>query len=119
MEQKRKFSRLPFKTPAFVILSGEPDAVPVELIDISLKGALVESPPGRELSLGASVALRLELEDTDIAIEMKTEVANVNERRIGLLCKSIDMESMTHLRRVMELNLGDSTIWEREVLRLG
>lgn len=119
MENNRKFSRLPFKTAAFVIAPGETDAVPVDLVDISLKGALVDLPRGRELRLETLVALRLELEDTDIAIEMKTEVVHVNEGRIGLRCQSIDMESMTHLRRVMELNLGDSTIWEREVLQLG
>ena len=119
MEHKRKFSRLPFKSGASVTLSDVPGVIDVNLIDISLKGALVEFPPGRELPLATPVVLRLELEGSKIAIEMKTEVAHVNEGRIGLRCHSIDLESMTHLRRVMELNLGDSTIWEREVLQLG
>ena len=119
MDNKLKFSRLPFKAAASAIISEETGEVPVELIDISLKGALVRFPEGRELSLATPVALRLKLEDSDITIEMKTEVVHVNGKKIGLSCQSIDMESMTHLRRVMELNLGDSTIWEREVLQLG
>ena len=119
MEHKRKFSRLPFKSGASVTLSDDPEVIHVDLIDISLKGALVEFAPVRELPLETPVVLRLELVDSKIAIEMKTRVAHVNEGRIGLRCYSIDLESMTHLRRVMELNLGDSTVWEREVLQLG
>ncbi|MEE8434130.1 MAG: PilZ domain-containing protein [bacterium] len=119
MENNRKFSRLPFKTAASVIISDETDAVPVELIDISLKGALVEFPQRRELPLATQIALRLKLEDSDITIEMKTEVVHVNEMKTGLRCQSIDMESMTHLRRIIELNLGDSTLWEKELLQLG
>lgn len=119
MENNRKFSRLPFKTAATLIFADHTAAIPVELIDISLKGALVEFSEGRELALETPVALCLYLEDSDIVIEMKTEVAHINEGRIGLSCLSIDLESMTHLRRVIELNLGDSTIWERELLQLG
>jgi hypothetical protein len=32
----------------------------------------------------------------------------------GLVCRDIDLESVTHLRRLVELNLGDEALAERE-----
>jgi hypothetical protein len=36
----------------------------------------------------------------------------------GLLCLDIDIDSVTHLRRLVELNLGDSDLLERELSAL-
>jgi len=36
-----------------------------------------------------------------------------------LRCLSIDLDSITHLRRLLELNLGDPQLVERELLQLG
>ena len=120
MTQQRKYSRLPFKTRSSLMFQGDFNRIPTELIDISFKGALVEAPPREgEVALGTPVALRIHLEDSDIFIEMKTEAVHMEKERLGLKCLSIDMESMTHLRRLLELNLGDPGLLEREVIQLG
>ena len=36
----------------------------------------------------------------------------------GLHCLAIDIDSVTHLRRLVELNLGDPALLEREVSAL-
>jgi hypothetical protein len=89
------------------------------LIDISLKGALVELPSDWRPATGQRVGLEIRLLDSPITIRMDSEVAHVEGERLGLHCLSIDLESMTHLRRLMELNLGDSRLLERELLSLG
>jgi hypothetical protein len=35
-----------------------------------------------------------------------------------LLCESIDLDSITHLRRLVELNAGDPALLERELTAL-
>ena len=51
-------------------------------------------------------------------IAMAGELAHVQGRHAGVLCRSIDLESITHLRRLMEINLGDPAASERELKAL-
>lgn len=84
-----------------------------------MKGALVETPldwPGREKSF---CDLEIRLEDSEVTILMQMEVSHFKDNTMGLHCVSIDLDSMTHLRRLMELNLGDPNLIERELGALG
>jgi hypothetical protein len=42
----------------------------------------------------------------------------VEGRHAGVLCRSIDLESITHLRRLIEVNLGDPAASDRELKAL-
>ena len=88
---------------------------PAPLIDISVKGAMVEKPTEPEVTPGQSGRLRIHLDDSEVNMEMKVEVARVTEDRLGLRYVSIDVDSLTHLRRLLELNLGDPALVEREL----
>ena len=48
-------------------------------------------------------------------IRMTVTVMHVHADRIGLHCEHIDIDSVTHLRRLIELNLGDPELLEREL----
>jgi hypothetical protein len=50
---------------------------------------------------------------------MDVEVAHQENDEMGLNCKDIDVDSITHLRRLVELNLGDPKLLERELSALG
>ena len=63
------------------------------------------------LPLGAGAA-------NDIVIAMAGELAHVEGAHAGVLCRSIDIESITHLRRLIEVNLGDPAALERELKAL-
>lgn len=45
-------------------------------------------------------------------------MAHCNGEQAGLLCLTIDIDSVTHLRRLVELNLGDTDLLERELSHL-
>ena len=49
---------------------------------------------------------------------MAGELAHVEGDHAGVLCRSIDLESITHLRRLIEVNLGDPAASERELKAL-
>lgn len=92
-----------------------------QVIDISLKGVLLQLPAGRSAQAGMPCLVKLPLgEDAsaDIVIAMAGELAHVEGDRAGVLCRSIDIESITHLRRLIEVNLGDPAASDRELKAL-
>lgn len=119
MARIRKFSRLLFHTASTLTLDRPAKSFRTRLIDISLKGALLEKPDELVAESGEPVLLRIHLDDSDVSIVMNTEVAHIDESRLGLHCLAIDMDSMIHLRRLMELNFGDPELLERELFSLG
>jgi PilZ domain len=119
MAQQRRFSRLPFRTASTLTVGAEGRTYQTELVDISLKGALVHCPEPVQAGPGTAAVLTVRLEDTPVVITMKGTVAHVEGQRLGMHCLSIDLDSITHLRRLMELNLGDPGLLERELFALG
>src|SRR5690606_8277324 len=91
---------------------------PVRLHDLSLKGLLVHRPedwsPVPDVPLLAGVRLA-----DDATVLMEVELSRDQDGLLGFNCLHIDIESITHLRRLVELNLGDSTLLERELAALG
>ena len=55
----------------------------------------------------------------DASIRMDVTVAHVEDQHIGFRCEHIDLDSITHLRRLVELNVGDIDILNRELSALG
>lgn len=115
-EEQRRFTRIPFDAAAVLARDGREWRC--ELIDLSLKGALVEKPDDWNGAIGDDYALTLLL-DEETHIRMDVSVAHIEEQHIGLACRDIDLDSITHLRRLVELNLGDAHLLERELMALG
>jgi len=118
-KDQRHFTRIPFDCDAS-ILDQDKHAWSTQLLDISLNGVLVARPEDWQPSLGDECRLRLKLNNNGTVIEMKqAAVAHIHEDRIGFKCEFIDIESITHLKRLVELNLGDPELVHRELEMLG
>ena len=115
-DQRRQYSRITFHTPAY--LSVGENLFMVEVIDISLKGALIELPAGTSLNTGEICRLDFSLDDMLEHICMQARIAHTQGARAGILCQTIDLDSITHLRRLVELNLGAPELLERELSAL-
>ena len=111
-DNRRRFSRIQFHRAAELVLGT--DRFPVEVIDISLNGALLEVPPGFPGRAGQPCSLSIRLEPSESYIRMIGEMAHVEPGRVGVRREEIDLESMAHLRRLVELNLGDASLLDRE-----
>jgi hypothetical protein len=112
-QKKRLFTRIAFDTDAVLdVLSGKHAC---KLVDISLKGALVERPLPWHASIGEPCTLLVKLAEDGTAINMAGEVAHMEQGRLGIHCTEIDLESITSLRRLVELNLGDEAELHREI----
>ena len=112
--EKRRFKRIPFDTPARIV-----STLSVQVVDVSLKGALVAKPDNWKGAMGDMIAIEIPLSPSGPVIRMQTRVAHLEADRIGLVCEQIDLESISHLRRLVELNLGDDEMLHRELAELG
>jgi len=52
-------------------------------------------------------------------IRMEVIVKHINNNTAGFCFEYIDLDSISHLRRLVELNVGDTTILNRELSDLG
>ena len=119
--ERRQFARVAFAAGAELITTQA--LMPCQVLDISLKGVLLQLPPGSAPQPGMPCLVKLPLSGSgddghELVIAMAGELAHVEGRHAGVLCRSIDLESMTHLRRLIEVNLGDPTASERELKAL-
>jgi hypothetical protein len=114
--ERRHFVRVSFDAPAQ--LTTARDAFTVMVQDLSLKGALVVAPDQAEMAPGGLCQLEIPLADSSARITMAVEVAYVQGPFTGLLCREIDLDSVTHLRRLIELQLGAPELLERDLAEL-
>jgi len=114
-QERRQFQRLHFDTHAQLVCAGQAHCV--RLLDISLRGALVEASDAIAWPREAPCQLIITLGE-GCHIAMGTEVAHTQGTQIGLRCHSIDLDSITHLRRLLELQLGDPALLERDLNQL-
>ena len=118
-KEKRHFSRVPFGCNDTTITVDD-SAWQTQLIDICLNGALLARPDEWIPTIGSEcrVEIKLDGENTVITI-IKATVVHCEDDRIGVRIETIDIESISHLRRLVELNLGDPEMVNRELAELG
>lgn len=111
--EKRQFSRIAFDAP--VILQSGNKIWRSKLLDISLKGALIITPDNWENTDDTDFSLSIQLDEYDYEIEMKVKLAHLEKKQIGFQCVHIDLDSVSNLKRLVELNLGDEDLLKREL----
>lgn len=116
MENRRQFTRILFSIKAE--LHVEDQVYPVSIHDISLNGALVTAPETDNILKGKLGSLIFHLADGEAEVEMHVAVVHQEPDVVGLQCNAIDIDSITHLRRLVELNLGDENQLEKELSQL-
>ena len=116
--EQRHFTRIPFNAVATIINSRSGQKSMAELIDISLKGLLISKPDDWEGINGEHYTVHLELAGHDIEINLAVIEVHHEANHIGFKTEHMDIDSATHLRRLVELNLGDESLLERELTEL-
>ena len=104
-EEKRRFHRIFYNAGAVLDGAG------------TLKGCLLSFDQPCQGAFDTFYTLRLNLTD-EISIVMDVSVVHVDGNQAGFKCRHIDIDSISRLRRLVELNLGDSNLLERELAAL-
>ncbi|HDY98157.1 MAG TPA: PilZ domain-containing protein [Pseudomonas sabulinigri] len=115
-DERRRFSRVPFDAHTLVLQDAW--STPVQLIDISLRGVLVLQPETWKAERSESPFNVLIELSNGTKIHMETRLAHAEEGLLGFECTHIDLDSISHLRRLIALNTGDEALLERELKAL-
>jgi len=120
-QDHRRFQRINFVDAVQVISEdiegAEASSWEAQCIDISMLGMLLEVPDGFPLVVGTPFEVQLILAE-DIMIEMPCTLVHVEDKHAGFRAEKMSIDSLTNLRRLLELNLADSTEVERELHEL-
>lgn len=114
--ERRRFHRILFDARA--LLRTTEQTYNTSILDISLNGALLRLPETWNIPTSTQVEVIVLLDDKH-QIRMTGHLVHQDEDTLGIQCTQIDMDSIGHLRRLVELNTGNSDILKREFEHLG
>jgi len=114
--ERRQYQRIPFI--AEVVIEHDEQKFSCGLLDISLKGLLVEPPSDITANRDDIYNIELILGE-DAAIRMDAKISHADDAHWGMKWNNIDLEGLTHLRRLLELNMSDPDEVNRELAELG
>lgn len=111
--QTRRFRRIPFE--AEVTLNIGQDTWPGELLDVAMKGAMIGTDRPLPLPLGANCSLCISLPGTPISLDFQAVLIHCEGQHYGFRFISENLETFTHLRKLIELNTGDAEATRSEL----
>jgi hypothetical protein len=104
--ENRYYSRIAFTADAEVYIDGVRYAA--EMLDLSLRGTLLHfSASAVPVNLGVAYPLKINLPSSDMNLRFDAELVHQNGDYAGFRFQSLDVDSMTHLRKILDLNTGD------------
>ena len=113
-DDRRRFSRIPFDAP--VRLHQEDWHAVAGLVDISLRGLLILQPDGwSRTQPDQPFHAVIELSPVE---RIHMDVRMVSPARTGRAGVSTRISPISHLKRLIMLNLGDEALAERELAAL-
>ena len=110
---RRSFNRIIFSSQAQ--LSHEGRMWNTELLDLSLKGALLTRPAHFSIDTINYFVLSFTLEGMPNRISMRGKIRHGDDKHLGFQTESLDIDSATELRRIIELNINDETLLNRDL----
>jgi hypothetical protein len=110
---QRRYRRFPFT--AEVKLSNGQEVWSAQLHEIALKGAMVGTEAPLPLDPGSRCNLSITLPGSSISLDFLAELKHCEENRYGFKFISEDLGTLTHLRKLVELNTGDAEVTRSEL----
>ncbi|MEO8671954.1 MAG: PilZ domain-containing protein [Tahibacter sp.] len=115
-DERRRFQRFTFEG-SVKLYSGNA-MWETKLVDVSLKGVLIERPADWSGKAGSGYRMDLRINNS-VIISMGVTTAHVMPHLLGFRWDRIDLDSFAQLKRLVELNLGDPALLNRELSALG
>ncbi|MCW8335201.1 PilZ domain-containing protein [Vibrio sp. SCSIO 43135] len=117
MVERRRFSRIIYQAPASIEQGNT--VVNASIQDLSLHGLLLSvDSDGEVLDTDTTANIQFSLPDSDVVIQLVARLLSNKNNVIHASIDHIDIESIGHLRRLVELNVGDDSLLHRELEHL-
>ncbi|PHS13573.1 MAG: PilZ domain-containing protein [Kangiella sp.] len=125
--ERRQYHRVSFDSVA--TLSGNQQSFDCQIIDLSIHGVLLR-PHGviyakEDVEYKLNIPLEtvpLDVEASEdsskVSIQMSLKLIRQKPESLAFECENLDLDSITHLRKVVELNSGDPRVLERDLQTL-
>jgi len=120
MSERRKFSRINFQCHCSLVFDPKISKhdFDASLLDISFNGALIAVAAHSPDVNQQQVQVILTLEGSDVQLLLNGTVSHQEDQLLGVHFTKIELETMSHLKRIIELNLGDHKEMHREFEQL-
>lgn len=105
VDEKRYFSRINFTAQSQIEINDK--VYQGELLDLSLRGALLRFKDHIPLEKCDHCTLSIHLHSSDIKLIFDAELVHIHQNNLGFKFISEDIGTMTHLRNLLSLNIGD------------
>lgn len=116
--EKRNFSRIPFKIEAHFDYNGK--NIRGEVENLSLKGMLLKTDVRPEVDTLLPISIVLtegkEEDDDSPALHIRGRVVRQTPEGIGVFFDEMDLESFSHLSKIIEYNSGDPEKVKNELI---
>ncbi|MGA1599138.1 MAG: PilZ domain-containing protein [bacterium] len=110
--EHRRFVRIRFAQTMLIHAPGE--CYKAEIADLSLGGASLLPEVPLTLEQGSEVMLELKL-NRELTLQTEAKLVHQEEHLLGFQFTTMELETFTHLRSLIEANLEDDTEVEREL----
>lgn len=114
--ERRQVHRIPFN--AEILMQSGDEEWTCNLLDVSLKGMLVEPPRNLKINPNNPCAIALFLSD-EVIINARVRIKHTDNDYWGLEYINIDTESLNHLQQLLNAKLKDAGLINRDVDQLG
>jgi low affinity Fe/Cu permease len=108
-QDKRKRSRVPVHFYVGIALKGE--TIQVRIVNISLTGILCTSNPLLQKDEACKVVISL---SDDLQIVIDAKIIRVGKEETAVSFVTMDEESFSHLKKMVQYNTGDADRIEKE-----
>jgi hypothetical protein len=109
-QERRKRTRVPLHIDVSVLLQGE--VVQLQTLNISLTGILCTSNGRFQKDVPCNVIIRL---NKDLQISIDSKVLRVGKDETAISFTSMDEESFSHLKKLMQYNMGNADRIDEEL----
>ncbi len=114
--ERRQFNRVLFQANA--VLQQFDKQWPTSLNDLSFKGALIARPENFDGDFSSSFTLSFSLQGVIESVTMQGSISHAEPTQLGFAATQLDIQSATMLRRLIELNIGDEALLNRDLQAL-
>ncbi len=109
-QERRKRTRVPIHIEVSVLLKGE--MIKLQALNISLTGILCTSDPLFRNDDLCKVIITL---NKNLQVAVDSKILRVGQKETAISFISMDEESFTHLRKLMQFNIGDADLIDEEL----
>ncbi|PAW11188.1 PilZ domain-containing protein [Vibrio sp. V1B] len=113
MTERRRFSRIIYQVSALVEQNDL--ALQATIQDLSLHGLLLRAENANSLESSLPVEVAFSFAQSEQVMQLTADIIAVASNEIRLKIINIDIDSISQLKRFIELNVGNNELLNREL----